>query len=230
MAELYTDLEETFDKFFEDGFISKDGFKLKTKSKDFTGEAKLNGGKATLKGKAQFSTHIEDRVIDHKLTFKSNGEHQLENESDISKVVENTHIKTTTDWNSNTQNYEIETSVTNKSVKDTTVRFDFKYSKTDPISVTTHLARKTCPRSNVFADFKYDHGKKDISEAHFGALMVPTDYLKTLISTSLGGINGKNLPWNSGTLAYRQRYVASPSTTLGFDYTYDVEDKESTTK
>mmetsp|Transcript_6268 Transcript_6268/g.5384 ORF Transcript_6268/g.5384 Transcript_6268/m.5384 type:complete len:296 (+) Transcript_6268:23-910(+) len=231
MAELFADITEDLDRYFQDGFVANDGFKIKTKAKDFAAEAKVKGGKTALKGKFAFKTDIEDKSIDNTITIKSSGDHTFESESDLGSIIDATSIKNTLDMNSLTNHFKNETSFFNKSIEKTTLRLDVHTQTKEPVSVTAHLGRKICPGSTVTADVSIDSGSKQITGANLGVLFTPTDYFKTFVTTSLkGSLNSKNLPWNAGTLALRQRYTANPTTVLGFDYTYNVSDRTSTSK
>jgi len=145
MAELFSDIEKSFNSFFKTDYSAKKGFVVKTTTNDFSGAVKIKNGKQVLKGKWGFSSKDDESTIDHSLVLKSNGEHKLKSESDISKHLDGTSIKSETNWNSRNNEYEIETSITNKSVEDTTVGLTFKHGNTSCYSVTTHFARKFCP-------------------------------------------------------------------------------------
>ena len=230
MARLFKDIAMDMDSFFKANYIAEDGFRIKTKTKGFNGEARIKDGNAALKGKLRFKTEGRGHTVDHTWTFKSSGTVALKHKGDISKFVRDTEVESKHEWDTKNNGREMETSVTHKLCKDTTLQLDVHHVKGGSLSATAHAARRICSGFSFSTEFKYCNEQKKIAAANFGALFTPTDYMTTFISSSLDGpIGAGNMPWNAGALSWRQRYIANSSTILGFDYTYNVTDKTSRT-
>lgn len=230
MVKLFTDLAEDYDNFFKDNYVVADGFKVKAKAKDFAGEVKLNGGKASLKGKLEFENKLDDYKFEHTATVKSDGKHTFESKCDVSKLFEKTKVTKTINLDSNTHDYDVQVSTSNTSVEKTKFQLDLQYFRNGNWTATAHAARKLCGGMKLSNEITYDGANKELNNFRFGVLFKPTKFAQSFVTyTHEGKIDSAIKPWQAGVLEFRQRFKASSDTKLGFDYSYSLGDKTSST-
>lgn len=230
MVKFFTDIAEDYDNFFKDNYVVADGFKVKAKAKDFTGEVKLNQGKPSLKGKLEFDTKFDEYKVEHTATVKSDGKHTIESKCDVSKVFEKTKVTETLNINSNTHDFDVQVSTTNTSVEKTKFQLDLQYFKNKNWTATAHFARKLCCGFKLSDEITYDGANKEFNNFRFGVLMKPNKFAQSFLTyTHEGKVDANIRPWHAGVVAWRQRFKATSDTKLGFDYSYNLADKTSTT-
>jgi hypothetical protein len=230
MADLFTDLKEDYNHLFTDDYVARDGFKLKAKTKDFTGEAALSNGKTKLKGKLAFGMELNDQKLDYTLTVKSSGDHSLETKTDLSKFIPNTTSTDTFNWNSKTQDWDFEANFENESIEKTKLRLDAKVEKGGDWSATLHSGRSICSGLSFAGDVNYDGKAKEFNNFNLGAHFTPNEWTKSWVThTHEGKIDSSYNPIRTGVLSWNQRFTASAATILGFDYSLNLGDKTSTT-
>jgi hypothetical protein len=230
MVKLFSQLVESFDDFFKINFVTADGFKLTTKAKDFKGVVTVKGGKAALKAELEFETEVDSNKVKHVAKILSKGEHTLESTVDISKALENTSVKKEFNFNSNTHEYDLDASIRNTSITDTKLQANVHGFSDKHWTSTLHAATEITPSFKLSGDATYDGSKKEVNQLHYGVCYFPQNWIETFIAYSHEDkIDSDIRPWKTGVLDFRQRLKASEVTTLGFDYSYNLGEKTSST-
>jgi hypothetical protein len=230
MVKFFSELIDSFDNFFVENYVTADGFKLTTKAKDFTGEVTVNEGKAALNAELESEMDVDSYKVKSVAKFQSNGELSIESTADVSKALEKTNMKKVFNFNSNTHEYDLDTSITNTSITDTKLQLNVHGFSTKDWTSTLHAATKVTPSLRVSGDATYDGTKKEVNQLHYGLYYLPQKWTKTLIAYSHEDKIDQNIrPWKSGVLDFRQRLKATKVTTLGFDYSYNLGEKTSST-
>lgn len=230
MVKLFSQLTKSFDKFFDEDYVTADGFKLKTEAKDFKGEVTVNKGKAALSAELEFETDLDSNIVKHEAKVQSNGEHTLKSTVDVSKALEKTSVKKVFNFNSNTHGYDLDTSVRNTSIQDTILQLNFHGFSTKDWTSTLHAATEITPSFRISGDATYDGTKKEVNQFHYGLSFSPQKWIETFVAYShKDKIDSDIKPWKAGVLDFRQRINASEVTVLGFDYSYNLAEKTSST-
>lgn len=228
MAQLYTKIDEDHSKFFKDNYVAQDGFYIKAKSPNFEGKVAVKKDQPNIQAKFQEKAVVADHPVDASLKLTSGGIHTLKGEWDINSVVEKTTLTHETNWNSSNNDHDTTVSVTNSSIQDMKLQFDFQYFKGGDWNLKNHFAKHFCSKLSFAGDFTWDGKKSEVNSTNLGFMWTPQEWSKIWITHSIQGtINGKTKFTNTGVLAWKQRFVASTSTILGFDFIYNLENKKT---
>lgn len=228
MAKLFTDIDKEYDDFFKVGFIARDGFYVKVDSTNFTGKATVADNKPNLEATFKETGKVQDTDVQGKITLRSTGVHDLEGVWDLSSFVDRTALKHTTKWNSSDHSHNTVVAITNTSIQDVKAKFDFQYFKGGDWTFTNHFGKIFSSQLSGGLDFTWDGKKSEINATHIGVFYYPSEWVRTWISHSTQGSLSKKTNWTeTGVLAWRQRFVANATTILGFDYIYNLENKNS---
>lgn len=228
MAKLYTKLQDKFNGFFDDDYVAQKGFYVKAKSSNFTGKVTAKDNNPQLEATFNEKAKVMDHKVDASIKLTSKGVHTLEGTWNLKELVDKTKLNHVTNWNSGNHDHDTTVTVTNKSIKDMALRFEYQYFKGGNWTLTNHIARKVCSKLHLGGDFRWDGQKSEVNSLNLGVFYHPNAWIKILFSHSIdGAIDGKTNWSQTGTLSFKNRFIADKTTILGFDYAYNLESKKS---
>lgn len=228
MAQLFAETDDEFASFIEDNYIAQDGFYLKAISPNFVGKVTVHENEPQIEATFEEKVNVADHPVNASIKLTSAGVHTLEGNWDISSVVENTEFTHITNWNSSNNDHDTTFSVTNRSIADMKLKFDFQYFKGGDWTLRNHFAKRFFPEISLGGDFTWDGKKSEVNATNVGFLYTPQEWIRLWLTHSTQGtINSKTNWAQTGVLALKHRFLADANTVLGFDFVHNLENKKS---
>lgn len=228
MAQVFTDIEEELDGFFEDNYVSNNAFYVEAKAQNFKAKIDCKNKNTLIAATFNEKFPVQDFNVEGKATLRSNGLHTLKGDWELNHLVQKTSLTHETNWNSNDHQHDTKVSATNTSMGDAKAQFDFHYFKGGEWLFKSNLGKRINEEVAVAGDFTWDGKKSEIRGTHFGILYQPNGWTKSWLTHTTTESLDKDTKWSEfGFCGWKNRFEATKDTTLGFDFLYNLKKKSS---
>ena len=226
MVKLFAEIDEKFQKLFEDGYIARDGFYIKAKGKNYDVTTAVKENKPEIEFHFKHRHTFNDIRVKKDFTLRSSGNNTIESKACLGKFINKTWVRQALNWNSTVCNFDYLFSLNSRYYKPLYARLDFHYFKGGEWILTPHFGYRLCDVNSIVGDISFDGKKREFNCLNIGWRMKPNKNVESLISRQYNGQVGKGTDflWG-GLLSLSSRLKVKDNSRLGFDYVYNFDTK-----